>query len=107
MSEPLDLATVGMAFFEPLLHEKFSAQPWDAPGERPVVELELVRMTEHPLAGEPGRRTPFSLTFDGPEGVALWQSTYELTHPKTGVIALFLVPFGRKNDRTQLQAVVN
>lgn len=107
MPEDLDLSTVELAYFEPLLHHTFHARSWEGPPEQPPVELELVRTTAHPLAAQEGRRTPFSLFFNGPAGVPLAQGTHTVSHPTTGEMSLFLVPVARKEDRWQVQAVLN
>lgn len=107
MPAPLDLATVEAARFAPLLHETFSAVPGEKePGQVPF-ELELTRALNQPLGGREDGRTPFSLFFDGPAGLALEQGLYTVEHPQLGEFLLFLVPVARKNARVQLQAVFN
>ncbi len=107
MSDPIDLATVEAARFEPLLHEKFSALPWDGPAQPTPLALELARVLPSHLGGSEGQRVPFSLFFDGPSGVSLAQGTYTLTHPQTGEMHLFMVPVARKEGRIQMQAVLS
>ena len=107
MSNALDLATVEMTRFEPLMNEIFLVRAWEGSAEDSPFELELVRILAHPTARQEGKRLPFSRFFNGPAGVALQQGTYDLDHSQTGKVPLFLVPVGRKEDRTQLQAVIN
>ena len=107
MSDPIDLATVEAARFEPLLHENFSALPWDGPAQPTPLELELVRVLPAHLGGSEGQRIPFSLFFNGPSGVSLEQGTYTVTHSQTGEMHLFMVPVARKEGCIQLQAVLN
>ncbi len=107
MSDELDLATVESDRFEPLLNKKFSAVPWEGPVGQPSVELDLVRVVPARLHAQEGRRVPFSLFFNGPAGVHLGQGLYKVLHPQTGEMPLFLVPVASKEERIQLQAVMN
>lgn len=107
MPEEVDLSTVELAFFEPLLHETFQATPWDALPEQLPIALELVGAAAQPGAAQEGRRTPFSLFFRGPPGTPLQQGTHFMTHPHTGEMSLFLVPIARRDDRWRVQAVFN
>ena len=107
MPDLIDLATVEIDRFEPLLHETFSARAWEGPDRETLFELELVRAVPHPTSAREGWRTPFSLFFKGPAGVDLVQSTYAVTHPQTGEMLLFMVPVARKEGQIQLQAVLN
>jgi hypothetical protein len=56
----------------------------------------------------PGRRSgraPFSLVFDVPNRRGLLQGTYVITHPRLGVVELFLVAVDRPDDHGRLQAI--
>jgi hypothetical protein len=56
------------------------------------VNLVLVAVDSRPVQPDAPRPEPFTLLFTGPEGLALPQATYDLTHPELGEFALFLVP---------------
>lgn len=107
MLNSLDLATVEAAYFEPLLHEKFSAKLWNENSEPVFLDFELVRVAPYLKHGIPDRRPSFSLYFNGPPGASLEQGTYDLHHAATGEFALFLVPVESKGDHLLFEAVLN
>ena len=107
MPESLDLAAIKIDRFEPLVSEVFLARPLEVLTSQSSFELELVRIISQPLGSQEGRRTPFSLFFDGPVGAVVEQGLYNVRHPQTGDMLLFLVPVAQENDRLQLQAVFN
>jgi hypothetical protein len=67
-------------------------------------ELSLVEVSE--LKDRQAYRS-FSLLFLAPENRSMGQGLYELQHESFDPMALFLVPVGSVDGRTQLEAVFN
>lgn len=107
MSVLLDLATVEASFFESLLHEKFTTQLWNEQREPVALDFELIRVVPYHQPGQPGRRTPFSLFFQGAPGAGLEQNVYPLFHARTGELELFLVPVAQHGDQLEFEAALN
>lgn len=83
----------------------FAADP-GAGGE--AVPLRLDEVTPgRPQRGAP-RDDPFSLLFTGPPDRPLGQGLYELSHPRMGMLAVFVVPLGPGPDgRPRYEAIFN
>ena len=65
----------------------------------PLVEIELIKVTEWGSLGSGGRaggppRTPFALLFRGPQAALLPQQIYAVEHDQLGAFDLFIVPVG-------------
>lgn len=77
-------------------------------GKAPAVPLVLAEATEGTQPGGRGpegqERLQFSLVFRGPEGSALPQGIYRLSHAELGELDLFLVPIGRDAEGTRYEA---
>ena len=80
----LDLATVALETFVPLLDTAFTH------ATQPAWVLTLVKAEAVGRAPEDAPRAPFALVFDGPPGGP--QGTWPLTHPTLGAMHVFLVP---------------
>lgn len=85
--------------FSPLVNEAFVAT--DVDGREYAFTLSEVDDTRYQKAPK-ARRTPFSLIFRGPEGVAFSQGTIPLFHPGLGEapLPIFLVPVGADRGDT-------
>jgi hypothetical protein len=73
-------------------------------------KLETVSpLSDHAVGSEGNseHRSPFSLLFLGPEGVALPQNTYAFTHDAMGRFEIFVVPVERTGNRLKYQAIFN
>jgi hypothetical protein len=78
----------------------------------PVVEAELVEVTERDLAGDrrPGaaaRQERFAIIFRGPQEQPIQQGMYQIQHDQLGAFELFLVPVGQDKDGVYYEAVFN
>jgi len=86
--------------FAPLVGEQFEMQVPEL-GAQSAALLEA-----RPLRGtHPQGRQAFALLFQS--SVQLPQSTYALSHPALGELALFLVPVARGSDGVQYEAIFN
>jgi hypothetical protein len=93
-----DLAALKIDDFTPHLEAAFAMQT--AGG---VVPLKLVKVDP---AGNSGRSGgAFSLIFVAPKGPWLPQAIYPVTHPSLGVMEIFLVPIGPRQDGNGYQAI--
>jgi hypothetical protein len=81
-----DLESLTLDDFAPLLNERFTIDPADAP----PFEAELVEVTG--IARAPGGREPFSLVFQGGPSPPLQQRIYCVEHEVLGALEIFLVP---------------
>ena len=96
-------------YFAPLIDERFDIHAGvDATVNAAKTQLVLEGVVVVPRRSDLSGRTPFSLTFTGPAGNHLPQGLYDLVHPTTGTIGIFLVPIGPRNDgRHRYEAVFN
>jgi hypothetical protein len=98
MAATADLAALGIGDFTPHLDAVFDMQT--AGG---VVPLKLAKVDP---AGDSGRAGgAFSLIFVAPKGPWLRQAIYPVTHPVLGVMEVFLVPVGPRQDGNAYQAI--
>jgi hypothetical protein len=96
--ETADLAALKIDDFTPHLDAVFQMQ---AAGE--AVPLKLMKADP---AGNSGRAGgAFSLIFVAPKGPFLPQAIYPVTHPKLGVMEIFLVPVGPMQGGNGYQAI--
>jgi hypothetical protein len=84
--------------FEPLVGEAFTAVHEGAPI---ALRLEEVRALGSAL--RPGGA--FSLTFAGPSSPLLPQATYRVENAGLGVLDIFIVPVGRRQDSLIYEAI--
>jgi len=96
----VDLDSLTRETFEPLVDSTFAVGD---PGSA-VLGLRLAA-TGPAGSGLPGRRAPFSLTFQGPLQPILPQGIHRLLHPELGELALFLVPVGPRGQAMQYEAI--
>jgi len=77
--------------------------------ETPVVEMELIEVNALPIPKNAPqlKRDPFSLLFRGLGDFGYQQGSYRLRHEKLGVLEIFLVPIGRDEKGTFLEAIFN
>jgi hypothetical protein len=88
--------------FTPLLKAPF--RMLDRAGRSANVVLSQVGDLRPALAA--ARETRFSLVFDG-SGVPAWpQGTYRFSHPRIGVVALFVVPVDRGVSGRHYRAII-
>lgn len=98
----MDLATVQVSDFEPLLDQTFRADLAGQVFNLTLVEAQAARHRRN----KPGARAPFALLFQGPVDVDFTQGVFPLTHESLGTLEIFLVPVDREDDgRIVLQAV--
>lgn len=88
------------ANFDPLINEKFEVHPVGMG----IVELELIKITEH--GGEYSES--FSLLFRGPVDNIFRHDTHKIKHPKLGEFDLFIGPvIYPKTDGIYYEAIFN
>jgi hypothetical protein len=98
MAAMVDLAALGIGDFSPHLDATFDMQT--AGG---VVPLKLAKVDP---AGDSGRAGgAFSLTFVAPKGPWLAQAVYPVKHPALGMMEIFVVPVGPRQDGNGYQAI--
>jgi hypothetical protein len=98
MAAMVDLAALKIDDFTPHLEAAFAMQT--AGG---VVPLKLAKVDP---AGNSGRAGgAFSLIFVAPKGPWLPQAIYPVTHPSLGIMEIFLVPIGPRQDGNGYQAI--
>jgi hypothetical protein len=68
------------------------------------VELELVKVLEHP---SPAQQEMFSIFFSSSREFFLPQGTYRLEHERLGTSDIFLVPVGQDEGGFRYEAVFN
>jgi hypothetical protein len=94
----VDLATLAVDDFKPLLGSQFEVQSAGA-----TVAMKLLRVDP---AGESGRKGgAFSLVFATPRGPWLQQSIYPMRHAALGTMEIFLVPIGPQAEGNGYQAI--
>lgn len=76
-----------------------------APGVEDGEEVEIELVDVSGLRGDSARedRSPFSLLFRGPEGLALEQGIYRFEHDEMGEMDLFLVCVGPDRGDRQMR----
>lgn len=103
MSDPLNLETVTLETFTPLIGTEFIIQL----NQHESLPLRLSELK--PLGhGVTGGRNPFALLFHHPplpKNAYLPQGTYTLHHINAGAIALFLVPLGPDAEGMRYEAI--
>jgi hypothetical protein len=97
----LNLATVAVDAFVPLVGERFTL---DA-GEAGSLELELAEANPGLPGGPNQARDPFTLLFRGPAEPVLPQRIYRFEHSETGALEIFIVPVARDDSGTSYEAV--
>jgi hypothetical protein len=74
-----------------------------------TLALELTAAATHDPDASPadaeGVRSPFTLTFKGPEDPVLPQRIYRLTHDSVGPLEIFIVPIAQDADGTTYEAI--
>ena len=74
----------------------------------PAIPLTLAEAERLPAKlAMPGVRPPFSLVFLAKDPRVLPQRIYRLDHNDIGLMEIFLVPIGKKDDTVSYQAIFN
>jgi hypothetical protein len=98
MTATADLAALRIDDFTPHLDAAFDMQAPDG-----VVPLKLAKVD---AVGDSGRAGgAFSLIFVAPKGPWHPQAIYPVTHPVLGLMEIFLVPVGPRQDGNGYQAI--
>lgn len=87
--------------FEPYLSQIFKMKL----SEQESAELELIEAEITGPSPFKGFRDNFWLRFRDVSGIFRPQNTYELEHPKKGIIRVFLIPYAKDAEGMHYQAV--
>jgi hypothetical protein len=74
-----------------------------------TIDLALTAAATHDPGAGPtdaaGERSPFTLTFKGPEEPLLPQRIYRVAHDAVGALEIFIVPIARDSGGTTYEAI--